>query len=443
MKPQLRLDMMRRCSLLIVFLFCIDHVAWLEAAGVHTSSPIFNRDTAKNWVVLVAGSNSWYNYRHQADIFHAYQIVIGNNISAENIITFAYDDIAYNRNNPFPGKVFNDYEHRDVYKGVVIDYRREEVTPKNFLAVLRGDKELEAKGKKVLKSGPDDNVFIYFSDHGSESLIAFPQGVLYARQLNETLAYMHENRMYNKLVLYVEACYSGSMFHEILPSDIEIYVTTAANEGESSWAAFCEDMQIDTCLSDEYSHNWLTDSETHDLQAYTLEQQYKEVKKRTKQSHVMKYGEAEMGNITVGEFQGHYEKSMYLNDGSIAAADRKPASQAHLFSMSRRLMKATTEEEHKTASRKLHRALQLGHIVKETFHDIIMDVTTHYQPTVNGLSKMDELMCFEAVFDQFQTRCFTIQQVPEVAQHTSHLMELCKAGYEAETLIESVHNVCS
>ena len=27
------------------------------------------------WVVLAAGSESWYNYRHQADICHAYQIV--------------------------------------------------------------------------------------------------------------------------------------------------------------------------------------------------------------------------------------------------------------------------------------------------------------------------------------------------------------------------------
>lgn len=27
-----------------------------------------------HWAVLVAGSNGWGNYRHQADVFHAYQV---------------------------------------------------------------------------------------------------------------------------------------------------------------------------------------------------------------------------------------------------------------------------------------------------------------------------------------------------------------------------------
>jgi legumain len=30
-----------------------------------------------NWAVLIAGSNTWYNYRHQADVFHAYQMLLG------------------------------------------------------------------------------------------------------------------------------------------------------------------------------------------------------------------------------------------------------------------------------------------------------------------------------------------------------------------------------
>jgi legumain len=29
-----------------------------------------------NWAVLVAGSNTWYNYRHQADVFHAYKMLL-------------------------------------------------------------------------------------------------------------------------------------------------------------------------------------------------------------------------------------------------------------------------------------------------------------------------------------------------------------------------------
>ncbi|KER18848.1 hypothetical protein T265_15791, partial [Opisthorchis viverrini] len=180
----------------------------------------------------------------QADVYHAYQVVRENNVPPENIITFAYDDIANSRKNPFKGKVFHDYEHEDVYKGVVIDYRGKDVTRDNFLKVLKGDKKLEANKKKVLKSGPNDNVFIFYSGHGGASYITFLKEYestslvtvsssassrahknfllvlrqLYAMELNDTLAYMHSKKMFNKLVLYVEACYSGSMFKDVIPS---------------------------------------------------------------------------------------------------------------------------------------------------------------------------------------------------------------------------------
>ncbi|KER19017.1 hypothetical protein T265_15700, partial [Opisthorchis viverrini] len=60
----------------------------------------------------------------RANVFHTYLVLRANKIPAENIITFAYDDIANNPKNPFPGQVFNDYELENVYKDVVIDYRR-------------------------------------------------------------------------------------------------------------------------------------------------------------------------------------------------------------------------------------------------------------------------------------------------------------------------------
>ena len=41
-----------------------------------------------NYAVLVAGSNIWDNYRHQSDVFHAYQILIGRGMNQDNIIIF-------------------------------------------------------------------------------------------------------------------------------------------------------------------------------------------------------------------------------------------------------------------------------------------------------------------------------------------------------------------
>lgn len=92
-----------------------------------------------HWAVLVAGSNGYWNYRHQADICHAYQVAKAQGIPEEQIIVFAYDDVASSSNNPFPGQLFNKPDGEDVYAGCNIDYRGGDVTPAKFLSVLRGE----------------------------------------------------------------------------------------------------------------------------------------------------------------------------------------------------------------------------------------------------------------------------------------------------------------
>jgi len=240
-----------------------------------------------NFAVLVAGSDTWSNYRHQADIFHHYHILVDRGVKPENIIVFAVDDIANNRRNPFPGKVFNAPNGKDVYEGVVIDYFGNDVTPENFLAVLTGDADaVSAKDKrttgKVLTSTQEDNVFIFFSDHGSDNLIAFPSKYLYSDELISALLTMHEKGMYKELVFYLEACYSGSMFENLLPTNISIYATTAANSRESSYAEYCSSdakvngTLIGSCLGDEYSCRFMEDIDSRpgdSLKNYTMQEQ--------------------------------------------------------------------------------------------------------------------------------------------------------------------------
>lgn len=93
--------------------------------GLVRSFPSQEPDGGKHWVVIVAGSNGWYNYRHQvrtsvtntvlpacqnapltphfmafsafkADVCHAYQIVHKNGIPDEQIVVMMYDDLAEN-----------------------------------------------------------------------------------------------------------------------------------------------------------------------------------------------------------------------------------------------------------------------------------------------------------------------------------------------------------
>ena len=141
----------------------------------------------------MAGSNGYWNYRHQADVYHAYHTLLKEGMPAENIIVFAYDDIADNSQNPFKGKVFNHPDGEDVYAGVKIDYTGRDVTPENFLAVIQGqaDKVSGVGTGRVLKSTKDDYVFINFSDHGAPGLIAFPHSYLYADKFNAAVKNMH------------------------------------------------------------------------------------------------------------------------------------------------------------------------------------------------------------------------------------------------------------
>jgi len=60
------------------------------------------------------------------------------------------------------------------------------------------------------------------------------------------------------MVVYTEACESGSIFDGLLPDDANIFVTTAANGRESSWGCYCPGQQpppppeYTTCLGDKY-----------------------------------------------------------------------------------------------------------------------------------------------------------------------------------------------
>jgi glycosylphosphatidylinositol transamidase (GPIT) subunit GPI8 len=78
----------------------------------HISSNVeeFSDDvfTGRSWALLVAGSKGYDNYRHQADICHAYQILRQRGVADDRIITMIYDDVAHSRLNPYKYKLFNE-----------------------------------------------------------------------------------------------------------------------------------------------------------------------------------------------------------------------------------------------------------------------------------------------------------------------------------------------
>jgi len=267
-----------------------------------------------HWAVIVAGSNGFWNYRHQADTCHAYHIAKKNGIPEDQIIHLSFDDVAQSSRNPFKGQLFNKPTPSgtpgvDVYAGCKIDYSGNQTTAKNVINVLKGD-SAATRGKKVLKSDANSKVFFYFADHGAPGLIAMPTGgYLYADALHDTFKYMHANKMYKEMTVYIEACESGSMFENILEKNLGIYAVTAANAQESSWGAYCSPndkvngKSVGSCLGDLFSINWMEDTDKANMSKETLQQQYKTVMNKTSKSHVLQFGDLSFTNEAIGNFE--------------------------------------------------------------------------------------------------------------------------------------------
>ena len=86
------------------------------------------------------------------------------------------------------------------------------------MAILTGNKENltliddSNSTRKVLESNQESSVFLYFSDHGAPGFLIFPHDSIYADELEETIKKMHNKTLYKELVMFIEACESGSLF---------------------------------------------------------------------------------------------------------------------------------------------------------------------------------------------------------------------------------------
>jgi legumain len=351
--------------------------------------------SAANWAVIVAGSNGYWNYRHQADTCHAYQILKAGGIPADNIIHFAYDDVANNSQNPFPGKLFNHPDGTDVYGGCVIDYKGAQVTPSNYLKVLRGD---ASAGGKVLKSTADDIVFLNFADHGAPGLIAFPSSYLYAKDLLSALQAMSTGKMFKKLVYYLEACESGSMF-ENLPTNLNIYAVTAANDHESSWGTYCSpnDMvngqHIGSCLGDLFSVNWMENTDSIDTSSTTVGTQVDKVVSLTTKSHVMQYGDQDFRKDMVSLYQGAHKPS--TNNADLKKRSMVDSRDIKLHYLINKHANELSEESMSALNEEI--------LSRKSFDDLFTAIRVHHDDV--EMAKDTDFDCYKNIINFFEATC--------------------------------------
>ncbi|GFT62291.1 legumain [Nephila pilipes] len=291
-------------------------------------------------------------------------------------------------------------------------------------------------------NGPNDHVFIYFADHGLPGAIGFPSEELSATQLNKTISYMYEKKMYGKMVIYLEACESGSMFENILPRNINVYATTAANGEESSYACY-HDEKLNTYLGDYYSVNWLEDSDKKILAQETLHQQFEIVKSKTNRSHVQQYGDLKMGHLHLSEFQGRKNSEpIILPEVEI---DLVRSRDVPTEIVKRKYMSSNSVDQKAILLKKLYKMLRNRQYLFEKMSNIVTEIFDDQEQETDVKENYYELRnfeCYDEIREYFNEECFSLSKNEYALSFMYILVNLCEKGIPPELSMMAMERVC-
>ncbi|KAF6216235.1 hypothetical protein GE061_000575 [Apolygus lucorum] len=415
--------------------------------GVALGSVLKSPDTPlekDSWALLIAGSNGYYNYRHQADICHSYHVMIAEGIPADRIVVMMYDDIAYSHENPTPGVIINKPNGTNVYAGVKIDYKGDDVNPLNFMNVLKGNKTgMHGIGTgRVIESDENTNVFVYFADHGGTGLLAFPNDILAADDLEATLKEMHEANSYNKLIMYIEACESGSMFENILEENTRVYVMTAATRDESSYAWYC----TDNCLGDEFSVRWMErlDGENKG----TLDQffhQFQQLRPKVTKSHIQIYGDFSLGTDAVTPNNKASRSSMENSSADHVAVNSRDVP---LYYYQQKLARTNDMDSQMKAQQDLDQLIE-GRKSADQLLEKLVTLATIDNPEKTAVVSgermpinLDIFPCYKKLLHSFRSHCFEHKH-EYLLQHYYKLANICVLGLDTSRLLREMPSLCA
>ena len=245
------------------------------------------------WALLVAGSESWNNYRHQADVLNVYQLLKRQGWDDDHIILVMRDDLAYHVSNPNPGEMYASVGGENLYKNVKIDYRADTISTADICRILLGQRSSHLP--IVVESDAHSNLLFYWSGHGSRGYFSWLEAddPLTTDMLSQTLITMQTESRYRKLLICTEPCFSSSVVKAAdgIPGVLSI---ASASETEYSFA-------------DNYSvtfHAWLSDRFSNNLvdcmsqtPGMTYRELYTYLVSHTLGSHVKIFNAPQFGNL--------------------------------------------------------------------------------------------------------------------------------------------------
>lgn len=252
-----------------------------------------------NYAVLVAASEGWKNYRHQADVLGMYHYLKGMGYDDDHIILIMADDIAHNERNPLKGVIRRELDGENLYEDVQIDYPLGDLTLDDLKQILTG--EPSEAYPVTLGSSANDNVLFFWSGHGTQQGWKWKE----TENLNADFARpMFSAMKFRKMFAIIETCYSGGVAQDCtgIPG---LLMMTAANPYETSKAdAFDNELQV--YLSNTFTSSILSQLESHPQTV--IRDLYLHAFDKTNGSHVMVYNSDYYGNLYLNDMGEYYPK---------------------------------------------------------------------------------------------------------------------------------------
>ena len=254
-----------------------------------------------NYAVLVAASEGWQNYRHQADVLGMYHYLKGMGYDDDHIILIMADDIAHNERNPLQGVIRRELDGENLYEDVHIDYQLGDLTLNDLKQILTG--EPSEAYPVTLGSSANDNVLFFWSGHGTQQGWKWKE----TENLNADFARpMFSAMKFRKMFAIIETCYSGGVAQDCtgIPG---LLMMTAANPYETSKAdAFDNELQV--YLSNTFTSSILSQLESNPQTV--IRDLYLHAFDKTNGSHVMVYNSDYYGNLYLNDMGEYYPKSV-------------------------------------------------------------------------------------------------------------------------------------
>ncbi len=249
---------------------------------------LYPEHSGENWAVVIATSDKWAYYRHQADALAMYQLLKRHGYDDEHIILIIADNIAYDSHNIYPGVVKIKPDGENVYKDAIVDYKLNEININQLKRIMLGDNGF----KNVLSSDKNDNVVVFWCGHGDVNSLAWGEyNVVHSWQIKDIINSMQGR--YRKMLWVMDTCYSGSVGETCIGA-LGVLFITSANAYEPSKADM-KDPEMGIWLSNGFTRAFqdAIDENPH----ITMRNLYYKLARETVGSHATVYNYSFYGNM--------------------------------------------------------------------------------------------------------------------------------------------------